>query len=270
MKNVPSIRTRQKFREHLVGTTVLRYIDDVFQAAEIHRGEVPPERAVPGQRRALIEEYYAGVNWRSPADVRKVLNVFGHILADTGKGDARDELIAALRLDGFTVADDGRIEVPPLTVTVTPVDVADPGALQAYERRIHQNLIDDMELAIGSSKELVEAVCKQLLDDASIAPDAEWSIERLFKEAAKTVNLDVDSVQPEKAGAESIRKVLRGLAMVVSGTAELRNRYGTGHGRHKRSGLQQRHADLVATCALAVARFLLATREWTRGRRSAG
>src|SRR5262249_1962351 len=161
--------------------------------------------AVPGQRRALVEEYYAGVNWRSPADVRKVLNVFGHILADMGKSDARDELIAALRLDGFTVSDDGMIELPPPAVTVTPVDVADPDALQAYERRIHQNLIDDPELAVGSSKELVEAVCKQLLDDAGVTADPEWSIEKLFKEAAKTLNLDVDSVQSDKAGAESIK-----------------------------------------------------------------
>jgi hypothetical protein len=199
-----------------------------------------------------------------------VLGVFAHILADAGKGDARDELVAALRLDGFEVDGDGRIKVPPLTLAVAPIDVADPDALQAYERRIQQNVIDDPDLAIGSSKELIEAVCKQLLDDAGVAPDAEWSIERLLKEAAKTLHLDVDSVQPDKAGAESIKKVLRGLAMVVSGNAELRNRYGTGHGRHRKSGLQQRHAELAGTCALAVARFLLATRQWTRGRRDAG
>lgn len=114
---------------------------------------------VSGQRRSLVEEYYGGVNWRSPLDVRKMLAAFSHVLADTVPGPARDELIAALRLDGFRVEDNGRIEAPAPAATVTPLDVADPDALQAYERRIHQNVVDDPDLAIGSSKELVEAVC---------------------------------------------------------------------------------------------------------------
>src|ERR1041384_4840031 len=90
MNGVPSIRTRQKFREHLVGTT-LRYIDDVFEAAGISRGQ--PDREVPGQRRSLVEEYYGGVNWRSPSDVQKVLAAFSHVLADTAPGPAHDELV---------------------------------------------------------------------------------------------------------------------------------------------------------------------------------
>ena len=120
----------------------------------------------------------------------------------------------------------------------------DAEALHAYERRIQQNIVDAPDLAIGSSKELIEAVCKQLLEDAGIAAEPDWSVERLFKEAGKTLHLDVDAVQPDKAGAESIKKVLRGVAQVVGGMAELRNRFGTGHGRHRKSGLQQRHANL--------------------------
>jgi len=100
----------------------------------------------------------------------------------------------------------------------------------------------------------------------SIAPDPEWTLEKLYKEAAKTISLDVESVGAATAGAESIKKVLRGLALVVSGTAELRNRFGTGHGRHRRSGLQARHAEFVAGCSLALARFLLATRTDRRSR----
>jgi hypothetical protein len=79
--------------------------------------------------------------------------------------------------------------------------------------------------------------------------------------------------QPAKAwtfsgpSADSIRKVLRGMHQAVIGTAELRNRFGTGHGRHRRSsGLGPRHARLVASAALGLTRFLLETRAERRAR----
>lgn len=62
MQLAPSVRSRQLLREFLAGT-VLGYIRDVFDGAEIKRGVVPPERLPGGQRRSLVEEYYAGVDW---------------------------------------------------------------------------------------------------------------------------------------------------------------------------------------------------------------
>ncbi|MBA2331472.1 MAG: abortive infection family protein [Actinobacteria bacterium] len=128
-------------------------------------------------------------------------------------------------------------------------------------------MIADPELAIGSSKELVEAVCALLLGDAGVAQDKKWTAEQLFKEALKTLDLSIDAVSDTKAGADSIRKVLRGMHQAVIGTAELRNRFGTGHGRHRRSsGLGSRHARLVASAALGLSRFLLDTSAEKRAR----
>ena len=111
------------------------------------------------------------------------------------------------------------------------------------------------------AKELVEAASLRLLDDAGVEPAKGWTLQQLFKKAAKTLDLTVDSVSEEKAGAEEIRKVLAGLAQVVMGTAELRNRFGTGHGRHRRlSGLGPRHARLAAGAAVTLVHFLLETR----------
>ena len=101
--------------------------------------------------------------------MRKVLAAFAHILADAPAGKERDELVAALRADGFTVEDNGAIRLGPVGVPVAALDVADPEAMHAYERRIQQNVVDDPDLAIGSSKELIEAVCNQLLEDAVAA-----------------------------------------------------------------------------------------------------
>lgn len=256
----PSPRTRQLFREFLVGT-VLRYIDDVFTAAGIKQGVVPPEQLPGGQRRSLVEEYYAGVDWRSARDVGKVLRVYEHILFEAPEGPEKQKLVKTLRLDGFAVDQAGRISPPvSLDLGIDRDSLEDPGALEGYERRILENINEDPELAIGSGKELVEAVCKLLLDDAGIEPDTGWTAEQLFKQALKTLDLSVDEVPDSKAGAESIKKVLRGMHQAVIGTAELRNRFGTGHGRHRRSGLGPRHARLVAAAALALARFLLDTR----------
>lgn len=254
-----SPRTRRMFREHLTGTT-LQYIEDVFGGAGLSPGQLPEGVVLSGQRRSLVEAYYAAIDWSAPNDERRLLAAYTHILKDT-EYPKRHELTEALRGDGYEVRDNGEVMNPRPLVLGTPPDLDDPDAMTTYERRIHGAFEDDdPDLAIGTAKELIEAVCKQLLADASISPDPEWSLEKLYKEAAKNISLDVDHVSDGKPGAESIKKVLRGLVQVVSGTAELRNRFGTGHGRHRRSGLQRRHAELVTGASLALARFLLATR----------
>jgi hypothetical protein len=143
MALAPSIRTRQLFREFLVGT-VLRYIDDVFTGAGIRMGTVPPEQLPGGQRRSLVEEYYAGVDWSSPRDVNKVLRAYEHILFDAVDGDEKQRLIKALRLDGFTVDESGRISPPAsLDLGIDRNTLDDPDALAGYERRILENVEAD-------------------------------------------------------------------------------------------------------------------------------
>ena len=58
---------------------------------------------------------------------------------------------------------------------------------------VHREHHEDPALAIGSGKELVEAVCK-LLDDPGIQPDSAWAAEQLFKQALQTLDLSVDDV----------------------------------------------------------------------------
>lgn len=263
-----SPRTRCLFREHLSSRGTVGYIADVFGGAGLSTAQLAGGVVVGGQRRILVEQYYAGMNWSDPANERRMLAAYKHILQDADEGQGA-QLAEALRGDGYEVRSSCEIVNPRPLALRLPADLDDPEALATYERRIQSALHDnDPELAVGTAKELIEAVCKQLLADTNATPDPEWSLEKLYKEAAKTISLDVDRVVDVKPGAESIKKVLRGLAMVVSGTAELRNRFGTGHGRHRRSGLQVRHAELVTGSSLAVARFLLATRTEHRTRAS--
>ena len=62
-----------------------------------------------------------------------------------------------------------------------------------------------------------------------------------------------------------MRKLLANLGVVVQSLGEVRNLYGTGHGRtHKKQVMQPRHARLAAGAATTLATFLLET-HWERG-----
>ena len=75
-----SPRTRRLFREHLV-RLVLRDIDGFFHRRRPDGGfEVPADQLPAGQRRSLVECYYAGVDWTSEADVERVLQAYQSIL----------------------------------------------------------------------------------------------------------------------------------------------------------------------------------------------
>lgn len=256
----PSRHTRNRFREYLVGTT-LGYIDDVFSAASIDPAPVPSGRNVSGARRHRVEEYYAGIEWGSAPDVTRLLRVYEEILAEADQPN-RDQLRDQLARDGLRVDDRGRIlPSEPLRLGhFDAVTLADPETLHRYERRLLESVGTDPELAIGSAKELVEAACNLVLGRAGVEPDQNWTAEQLFTHAAGSLDLSVGRVSDARAGADSIRKALRSLHEVVVATAELRNRFGTGHGRVRpRSGLSERHARLAAGAALTVTRFLLET-----------
>lgn len=240
-----------------MGTT-LGYINDVFRGADLRLASGPE---VSGQRRQLVEDYYAGVAWGDPNEVARVLKVYEEVLS-TSADSYRGPLVKRLRRDGFEVTEDGDI-VPRYSSTIQALSAvlrSGAGALAPYEARIRSNIEADPALAIGSAKELVEAICNLLLEEAGIAADKEWTVAQRFKRAAATLDLTVDNVGPTKKGADQIKHVLAGL--VVGGVAELRNMYGTGHGRHHRStGLQPRHARLAAGAAVTLSRFLLDTRD---------
>jgi hypothetical protein len=75
------------FREFCVNNFVLRQIDDIFKMARINKGQVPSDRVMSGQRRNLVEEYYASLDWNREQDVAKFLTVLGYALAQQYRGD---------------------------------------------------------------------------------------------------------------------------------------------------------------------------------------
>ena len=99
-----SKHTRREFREWLVSWT-LRTIGELFEDEEIQHHPIPSEKLPSGQRRGLVEEYYASINWSNPADVRKILNAYEHILRSILPEfeDGKKRLIESIERDGYKV-----------------------------------------------------------------------------------------------------------------------------------------------------------------------
>jgi hypothetical protein len=122
----------------------------------------------------------------------------------------------------------------------------------------------DPELAIGTAKEFVESVCKTILDDRQIPHDNKDDLPALVKKTTKALQLTAGDIADTVKAAETIKRMLNNLGTIVQGSAELRNAYGTGHGKSKtqaRQGLKPRHARLAVGAASTLGVFLWETHE---------
>jgi hypothetical protein len=135
----------------------------------------------------------------------------------------------------------------------------DPGALHDQLRRIDHSLDDDPAAAIGSSKELVESVCRIILADYGEHPPKGTDLPDLYKQTAKKLRLAAEDIPDSTKGSKAAQMTLRTLATTIQSLAELRNELGTGHGRLVSSPAFVRHGRLAFHATVTVSDFLLAT-----------
>lgn len=265
MADIVSGATRRAFQESYVSFSVVGQIESDFDDAGVQRGEIPPGRAVSGARRGLVAEYYATVDWDDYASVRPVLNAYEtHLLRIQQDNEGEYErLVKLLRRDKLAV-EDARITLPghdaPLEDVVDNQLSVDLEQLRVNIARIRGAIAQDPALAIGSSKELVEATCKAILEEVGAAVPERAEIPELVHQVLDHLDLVAKNIPDDKKGAKAIRRVLGSLSQVVQGLAELRNLYGSGHGRRPgERGLSARHAKLCAGAASTLSTFLMET-----------
>jgi hypothetical protein len=185
-----------------------------------------------------------------------------------------------LRNDGFQLAERTRVSGKPvyvgryIGVVATPglsaaretLAGTDPGYVSQQITRMDATVMNDPGLAIGTAKELVETCCKTILTDRGIAFSKGADIPELVKLTSKELELTPDDIQEKAKAADPIKRLLSNLATITHGIAELRNHYGTGHGKTAGAkGLQPRHAKLAVGAASTLAVFLAETHN-ERGR----
>lgn len=258
--------TRNEFREALVGF-VLREIEMFFEGAGLscEEGYDPP---VTGARRTLVEQYYASIDFNSPNDINKLITAYGEIvirLNRTGINDtAVDDLLRLMKRDGYEFDGESFVSLPskqrpPIDAIRSLASSFDLPGLHAQIDRLAHAAEDDPSLAVGTAKEMVETICKTILEDRAV-PSHGKDLPQLVRAVAKELALLPENIPDHAKGSEVIRRMLSNLNQISQGIAELRNLYGTGHGHDGRfTGLKPRHAKLAVGAAATLGIFLLET-----------
>ncbi|MBT3240565.1 MAG: abortive infection family protein [Chloroflexi bacterium] len=137
----------------------------------------------------------------------------------------------------------------------------DTNYVQTQIKRIEKSIVDDPELAIGASKEFLETVCKTILLEKGIEL-TNPKLPALVRETLKQLKLLPNDIPNEVKASETIKRLLMNLASISNSLAELRNPYGSGHGKEANYiGLEPRHARLAAGSAITLAVFIFETHQ---------
>jgi hypothetical protein len=272
-------RTRNAFRETCSDYAVVRQICQAFENERFH--PAPDDDAPqggwygPGQRRGTFDCYTSGIDWTNPSEVRRLLNVFEEILGwlngNDEYGDKRKEQLSRhLARDGYEVDDTGRIRTSILVASSLDLSgLREPDAILEHLERMSGAMDTDPALAISGAKALIEATTKTVLEELGEPYDQRADVPALVKAAQKALQLHPELLAPTAKGAEAIKRVFSGLSQIAVSIAELRNEYGTDHGRSRpTSGLGPRHAHLAVGAATTYCRMLLETLAARRARTS--
>jgi len=183
-----------------------------------------------------------------------------------------------LRRDGFEIAEKTRISgkpvyvgrnvgivgVPGLEAARQTLSGTDLGYVSQQITRMEAAVTSDPGLAIGAAKELVETCCKTILAERNIDVPKNDDLPQLVKRTVRELKLTPEDISDKAKAVDTIRVLLSNLATITNGVAELRNKYGTGHGKDaKAKGLGPRHAKLAVGAASTLAVFLAETHRET-------
>ena len=262
-----SKRTQLKFAEYATGWSTINQIARAFEAEGFESNSAQPD--VGGARRSTCASFHNRIDPLSDKQQIRLLNVYLDAIASWGREADGTlprtglEVIRSLRRDGVPIDDEGHLTGP------IPVDgglelgdlrlLRDPGVLEEHLQRMQANIDRDTPAVIGAAKELVESVCKLILDDCGVAYAATATLPDLYKAVAQELKLSRESVPANAKGSEAAQRVLQGLVTAVQNLAELRNALGVGHGRALRVPALERHARLAMNSSRTLADFLLTT-----------
>ncbi len=94
--------------------------------AGVKRGNLPRDRIISGERRTLVEKYYASLNWHNDADADKFLNVLGSAIAQPYSSEESRNVLQGLCaregliVDGIKIYRKSGQRPSPLKVVVNP------------------------------------------------------------------------------------------------------------------------------------------------------
>lgn len=193
-------------------------------------------------------------------EVERLLQLYNHFLRTDGY-----EIVERARMAGRPVFSARQAELRTETPLKALRDSLSDGGTSYIARqitRMESSIYDDPDLAIGTAKELVETVCRTVLSQRNIEAPVTLDLPQLVKLTAKELKLTPSDIEGREASAETIRRLLGNLGTITASLAELRNNFGTGHGKSAYvKGLGSRHAKLAVGAASTLAVFIHETHQ---------
>ena len=111
--------------------------------------------------------------------------------------------------------------------------------------------------AIGKSKELIESCCKTILSEMNIEYDKKWDLSALTNKTLELLKLTPNTISDDNPVSSQLRAICGNLRGIVTKLAEIRNVYGSGHGKEDEfKGLEERHAQLAVGCSATFCLFV--------------
>lgn len=255
--------TRGRFRDLATDSTV-GTIDGAFQ----DEGFAPNHDSTyqdSSIRRVTAQQYMESVEWANDDHVVRALQAMERIIEDFDS-QYTEKFWSALEQDGYKRDPETKrlvLQSPRVRLAEEGAlaNLTDPSVIKSHLSRIHAAVEFDPELAIGSAKELIESTAKLVLTERGVAFTKDDDLTRLTNRAAEALNLRPNQAATDGPdGGSGVKRILGGALNIAVGVAELRNAYGTGHGRDRRpSGLGSRHAHLAANAAYLWCELMLDT-----------
>lgn len=111
--------------------------------------------------------------------------------------------------------------------------------------------------AIGKAKELLESCCRTILKERNVQIEDKWSFQQLVSKCLEELDILPAKVEVSSPIVGSLKKIYGSLKGIVAPIAEIRNEYGTGHGKTADFiGLDSVHAKLLVGMSSTLVQFL--------------
>jgi hypothetical protein len=233
---------------------------------------------VVGQRRTLVEQYFANMDLSNPRDVQRLLVVFEELIfrLNTSPNAKSPEvqqcitkLLGRMQRDGF-LFHDGKFDSP--KINLARAAVSSPLLIALTQDSIAEHIgkanskieSGDAAGAIASAYTLVEGFLKEVFKTATGEQYKEsvGDIRTLYGAVAERLNLT-----PKGESLESyLKAILQGSVGQIGGLYELANKASDRHARKYNPA--RHHAQLAVNTAFTLCEFVLASYHYQQNNKS--
>ena len=273
--NLISAGTRTDFREALASHT-LQQIRDIFAAGEFEP-DLRYQPNVTGERRTLVEQYFASIDLTNAMHMKRLLAVFEELIHRLGDGPDFDamqagalvsmKLLSRMERDSFEF-ENGRFTSSKLSriAVSTPLLIAlTEESISEHIAKANQKIeAGDAAGAIASAYTLVESFLKEIYKTVAVTPfkDTEGDIRVLYGAVAELLNLS-----PKDQSLETyLKSILQGSVSQIGGLYELANKASDRHARKYNPA--PHHAKLAVNVAFTLCEFVLSSYHYQKHKES--